>query len=128
MIKTEKNSKPALFFIPVDGKYRRVDLASILYAEGCRNYVKVVTVARTYLVLITMKRMEQMLPEHLFLRIHKSYIVSLNNITEFDKSRVYLSGKAFPIGYQYKGSLEQSVLILKEAGIRKLKAIPESVV
>jgi DNA-binding LytR/AlgR family response regulator len=115
------------FFIPVDGKYRRLDFANVLYMEGCRNYVKVVTTTKNYLVLMTMKRIEQIMPAHLFLRIHKSYIVSLNNITEFDRSRVYLTDKVFPIGDQYKGSLERSLLILQENSGRQLSAVPMSV-
>lgn len=115
------------FFIPVDGKFRKIDFTSVLYMKGCRNYVKVVTATKSYLVLITMKRMEQMLPAHLFLRIHKSYIVPVNNITEFDKSRVYLTDKVFPIGDQYKGVLEQYVLILQENSGRRLSAVPMKV-
>ena len=99
------------FFIRLDGKYVKINFSDIQYVEGCKNYLKIVTERKNYLVLITMKRMEQLLPSHLFKRVHKSYIVSLDGITEFDGNTVYLKDKELPIGHLYKEILEKSVLI-----------------
>ena len=65
------------FFIRTDGKYVKLCFNEILYAEGSRNYTKIFTETKQYLVLITMKRLEQFLPDNLFVRIHKSFIISL---------------------------------------------------
>lgn len=99
------------FFIRTNGKYVKINFHEILFVEGCKNYIKIVTEFKSYLVLITMKRMEQLLPSNLFTRIHKSYIVSLDKIVEFDTEKVCLKEKQLPIGTQYRGSLEKTVVI-----------------
>ena len=103
------------FFIRTDGKYVKLCFSEILYAEGSRNYIKIFTETKQYLVLITMKRLEQFLPTSLFTRIHKSFIVSLEKIVQFDKERVWLKDKELPVGHQYRNELEKSVLIINDS-------------
>lgn len=98
-------------FIKVNGKYVKVNFHEIIYVEGYKNYVKIVTENKTHLVLITMKRLENLLPPVLFRRIHKSFIGALDKIIEFDGGRVYLKDKMLPIGQQYKRELEKLVMI-----------------
>ena len=102
------------FFVKANGKYVKIELQEILYVEGCGNYLKIVTERRSHLVLITMKRMEKLLPTYSFKRIHKSYIVSLDKIVEFDSERVSLKEKELPIGGQYRDELERSVVIAQD--------------
>jgi two-component system LytT family response regulator len=103
------------FFIKVDGRYIKISFHDIIYIEGCRNYIKLVTESKTYLTLFSMKRMEQFLPTYLFRRIHKSFIVSLDKITGFDSEMAYLKGRELPIGQQYKNELGKGVVILNDA-------------
>jgi hypothetical protein len=58
-----------------------------------------------------MKKLEQLLPLYLFKRVHKSFIVSLDRIREFDSETVCLRDKQIPIGDQYGGVLEKNFLI-----------------
>ncbi len=100
------------FFIKVDGRYTKIDFSEIIYVEGSRNYSKIITESKNHLILLTMKRIEQFLPQELFKRIHKSYIVSLSKIKQFDKGRVWLKDIELPVGEQYKSEIENSVLII----------------
>lgn len=102
------------FFIRENGKYIKISFQEIVYFEGCRNYIKIITDVKVHLVLFTMKRMEKLLPAYLFKRIHKSYIVSLDKITGFDSEKVFLKDKELPVGQHYKSVLEQVVLIFSE--------------
>lgn len=102
------------FFIRSNGKYIRINISDILYIEGCRNYVKIVTTNKSLLVLITLKRIEQFLPVGLFVRIHKSYIISLDYLLWFDSDQVQVLSRQLPVGAQYKGVLEKHVLIMQE--------------
>lgn len=102
------------FFIRSNGKYIKISFHEIVYVEGCKNYVKVVTETRSYLVLFSMKGIEKFLPLYLFKRIHRSFLVSIDKITGFDKDTVYLKDKELPIGHQYKGELEKAVLIVND--------------
>lgn len=83
----------------MDGKYVKINFNEIIYVEGCKNYIKIITDLRSCLVLITMKRMENILPASLFQRIHKSFIVSLERVLEFTTDSVHLKNKDLPIGH-----------------------------
>lgn len=102
------------FFIKTNGKYVKICYQDILYVEGSRNYTKIITATKQYLVLLSMKRLEQFLPVNLFKRIHKSFIVSLDKIIEFDKEMVKLKDKDLPIGHHYRNELEKSVPIVND--------------
>jgi DNA-binding LytR/AlgR family response regulator len=102
------------FFIKEKGRYLKIPFSEIVFVEGCGNYIKIVTENKAYLLLIAMKRMEQLLPAFLFKRIHRSYIVSLDKITGFDSDCVYLKDKELPIGQLYKGELEKAVIIIND--------------
>ena len=102
------------FFIKTDGRYIKINFTDMILVEGCRNYCKIVTENKSYLVLITLKRMEHFLPASLFCRIHKSFIVSLDRIVEFNTDTIYLKDKQMPIGQQYKSELHKSVTIIND--------------
>ena len=102
------------FFIRTDGKFVRISYDDIVFMEAAKNYTKIITTARSYLVLLSLKKMEYLLPAVLFQRIHKSYIVALDKIMEFDKEMVSLKGKELPVGHQYRNELEKVFLILTE--------------
>lgn len=106
------------FFIKLDGRYIKINFNDIHFIEGARNYLKIVTEKRNYLVLMSMKKMEQLLPAYLFKRIHKSYIVSLDAIIAFESDRVFLKDKELPIGACYSNVLHESVTIVKDDEIK----------
>jgi hypothetical protein len=71
--------------------------------------------------------MEEILPVSLFQRIHKSFIVSLERVLEFNTDAVYLKNKELPIGHLYKGVIEKAVLIANDTFCRVVRvAINES--
>jgi len=109
------------FFIRTDSKYIKINFHEIIYVEGCKNYTKIITDTRSHLVLITMKRMEEILPASSFQRIHKSFIVSLERVVEFNTDTVYLKDQQLPIGHLYKGVIEKAVLIANDIFCRVLR-------
>ncbi len=81
----------------------RIPFAAILYIEGSRDYVKVVTVQRTYLVYQRMKNLEEELPSSLFVRTHKSFIVNLSAIRVMRTAELVLTGdQVVPVSSHYK--------------------------
>ncbi len=102
------------FFFRIDGKYVKINFSEIIYIEGCRNYLKIISDKKKYMVLMTMKRIAELLPTCLFQRIHKSYIISLNKVAEFDKEFVWLNDKELPISYHYRNVLENAFTIARE--------------
>jgi DNA-binding LytR/AlgR family response regulator len=84
----------------------RVDLSDILYMEALKDYTKVVTTTRKYIVLSKLKHfMDKLLPGE-FVRIHRSFALARNKIAKITRDEVVLNnGTVLPIGKTYKGAL-----------------------
>lgn len=80
----------------------KVLLNEILYIEGLSEYVKIHTVDKKIVTKTSMSGMEDKLPDTDFLRIHKSFIVSLRKIEAFTATSIEIGGKELPVGRSYK--------------------------
>ncbi|HKO81446.1 MAG TPA: LytTR family DNA-binding domain-containing protein [Chitinophagaceae bacterium] len=92
-------------FLAVKEKEGLIKIAhkDILYIEGSRDYMRVVTPQRQYLVHITMKKLEEMLPLDRFVRTHKSYIVSLDKIKAVRPDELQLGEQlVIPLSVNYR--------------------------
>lgn len=91
-------------FLKVEYQLVKVAFDDILYIEGLKDYVKVhlVNESRALLSLTGLKTLEEKLPPRKFLRIHRSYIVSLDKIKSVSKNAVNIESKTIPITDQYK--------------------------
>jgi two-component system, LytTR family, response regulator len=74
----------------------------ILYVEGVKDYIRIVTTTRKYLTKSTLKNIEEKLPHEQFIRVHKSFIVSLANIDKIENNRIAIRDTHIAIGDQYK--------------------------
>lgn len=93
------------FFVKSSGQQHRINFEDILYIESIKDYVNIKTFDQEYIILDTLKSMEQQLPESSFIRIHKSFIINLNQIKSFDSKKVILfSDREIPIGESYKNN------------------------
>lgn len=98
------NETPAnsYFFVKSSGQQYRINFNEILYIESIKDYVNIKTENQEYIVLDTLKSLENQLPGN-FARVHKSFILNLNKIEKIDVRNVFLnSGKEIPIGETYK--------------------------
>ena len=79
---------PQTIFLKVDGEYRQVAIQDILYVSGLKDYVKFYLTEghRPLITHLTMKAVEEMLPSEQFMRVHRSYIVSLDKIRKVDRN------------------------------------------
>ena len=75
-------------FLKIDGEYRQLALSQILYVEGMKDYVMfyIEGQKRPLVTHLTMKSVEDMLPESQFMRVHRSYIVALDKIRSVDRN------------------------------------------
>ncbi|MGN6421578.1 MAG: LytR/AlgR family response regulator transcription factor [Pseudobacter sp.] len=101
------------FFVKEQGRYVRVDFASILFIEARSNYVQIVTPTRVFMCLVSMRQIEKLLPAEGFCRVHRSYIVGISNIQSFDKERIYMEERMIPIGDRYRSALHRSVTMVR---------------
>jgi DNA-binding LytR/AlgR family response regulator len=75
---------------------------NILFVEGAGNYMTFNTTERRILSLLTMKETIQLLPADLFVRVHKSYVVSLKHIDVIERRQLLIKGHKIPIGITYR--------------------------
>lgn len=92
-------------FVKADKKLIKIHFNDIFYIEGLKDYVILHTPTGRVVTLQTMKSLETKLPQDLFMRIHRSYIVNLANITIIEGNTVQIEKKIIPIGKNYKDSL-----------------------
>lgn len=95
-------------FFKADGKLIKVVFADILYCEGMKDYLKIYMNTGKFLVIHhTMKGMEEQLPSSIFMRVHKSYIISLPAIKSFHDNMVQFSDtqEQVPVSNSYKEEL-----------------------
>lgn len=101
-------------FARVNGKYYNIPVAEIRFIEAKKNYVRIVTGDQSFLAHVTLSHIEKKLPQNLFCRIHRSYIVAISKVKWFDCGYAYLNLKdtRLPISTVYFELLKTKVLIV----------------
>ncbi|HXD79369.1 MAG TPA: LytTR family DNA-binding domain-containing protein [Puia sp.] len=89
-------------FIRSNNKFFRVNFSEIVYVEGNRDYLKIHTPDYSLITHQTMNDLEKSLPGRQFIRVHKSYIVSLRHIRSIYGNSIELGKVTLPIGVSYK--------------------------
>ncbi len=91
-------------FIKSEYKILRIFLKDIRYIEGMREYLRIhLSNAKPVMTLLSMKKMEAFLPEDSFMRVHRSFIVNLNQINTIERSRIVFDEDVYiPVSEQYK--------------------------
>lgn len=99
---TKENSH---FFVKSSGQQYRINFNEILYVESIKDYVNIKTETQEYIVLDTLKSLENHLPEN-FARVHKSFILNIDKVKSIGLKKVILiSENEVPIGEIYKLNL-----------------------
>jgi two-component system response regulator LytT len=96
-------------FLKVEYQLVRIALDDILYIEGLKDYVKVhlKNVEKATLSLTSLKALEEKLPAKRFMRVHRSFIVSLDKITTMTKNSLQIGKMNIAVGDQYKETFGQ---------------------
>jgi DNA-binding LytR/AlgR family response regulator len=97
-----KSSDDTFIYLKENKKVVKIYISDIKYIEGLSEYVQIYTDKRKVIVKASLAQMEETLPAAQFLRIHKSYIVSVNRIEAFTAHTVEIQNKELPIGRSYK--------------------------
>ncbi|MBN2167556.1 MAG: response regulator transcription factor [Marinilabiliaceae bacterium] len=94
--------------IKADHKIHRVKFNQILYIEGLREYVSFFCKNEKIITLESLRRLEDVLPDDMFLRVHKSYIVNINSVKSLYGNQLIIEGteKIIPIGKSYKDNVQ----------------------
>lgn len=90
------------FFIKCDYKYERIYFDEILYIEAMQNYVTIYTTSRKYITLLYLRNVEDNLDKQSFIRVHKSYLVSISKIEAIENNEIIIGAFRIPISRNYR--------------------------
>jgi len=105
----ESSNKPFILsdsiFVRHHNTMVKVNIEDILYIEAERNYCRIYSKNKEYLLVMTLKDMAEKLPPKHFLRVHRSFIVNLSQINEIGTSHIVIQKKAIPVSKSLKDEL-----------------------
>ena len=108
LVKGKKQSilseEKEFLFVKSEYKQLRVRLADVLYFEGLKDYIKIwlKNNPKPILTLMSLKSLEEELPETQFMRVHRSFIVALNNIDVIERSQIIINEQRITVSEHYK--------------------------
>jgi len=106
---SEKEPGEDFIFIKESGVIHKILFSDIRYIEGCGNFIKLVAGDKELVYLETMKNLEKKLPENQFIRVHKSYIVSIWKIELIEGNRITIDKKIIPVSKHYRINLDKVI-------------------
>ncbi|MDE3235100.1 MAG: LytTR family transcriptional regulator DNA-binding domain-containing protein [Bacteroidota bacterium] len=108
--KTDNNERTFLF-IKSDYKLTKINLSEILFLAGMRDYTQVYLKGKAspLTTLQNLKEFEGKLPEKKFIRVHRSYIVAIEQIDTISRSEITIGQFTIPIGNSFKASVDEMI-------------------
>jgi two-component system, LytTR family, response regulator len=112
----QKQKQPAdtagdFIFVKTEYRLERVDLESILYIEGMKDYLRIVCNDKKIMTLQSFSRLEESLPAKSFCRVHKSFIVALDKIKSIERGVIIIAGQRIPLSNTYKDSFYSKIQV-----------------
>jgi DNA-binding LytR/AlgR family response regulator len=103
-VKGKANSGQDYFFIKKEAALTKVPIKDILWIEALGDYITIHTKDNRYVLHVTLKSVESKLPANKFVRVHRSYIVNIDNIRTIEDTTIFINEISIPIGALYKES------------------------
>lgn len=102
---SENVQEESYIYVKENRKVVKVHLSEIRYIEGLSEYVQIYTDKRKIITKTSMTMLIETLPSDNFLRVHKSFIVSISKVEAFTANTIEIAGKELPIGRNYKNAV-----------------------
>ncbi|OQP40914.1 DNA-binding response regulator [Niastella yeongjuensis] len=103
------NHDPEFICVRADRKMVKIFLDDILYIESLKDYIKIVTTAKALLTKQSISAVEEMLPKNVFIRIHRSYIISLKKVQSYTSELIEIDKHELPVSRMYRREVEQAL-------------------
>ena len=103
------------FFVKEKNSYVKIYMGDVLYIESMGDFSRIMTVSqKSHFILVSLKNLEKQLPEKLFMRVHKQYIINLLHISNISVTDIRLTGNtAIPLSSAYRQHLLDNVVVKK---------------
>lgn len=104
------NTQHNHFYIKNGNKFDKIYFGQVLYIEAMENYVLIETKEKKYITYLTFKGIEASLPKNLFVKVHKSFLVSLNAIESISGNEINIGTKSIPMSRNFREQAMQKIL------------------
>lgn len=108
--KKDQQKEADYFFIKCGNKFEKILFDDFLFAEALENYVKIYTQSKMHVTYLTFKSLEEYLSPEKFIRVHKSYIVSLSKIENLDNESIKIAMHDIPLSRNYRNEVMNKVI------------------
>ena len=107
---SEHKAASDYFFVKCESKYEKVNYAEVRFVESLQNYVIIHTPVKKLITYMTLSSLENQLPKDQFLKVHKSYIVSIAGIKAIDGNEIIIGDSRIPISRNLKDQVVSRIL------------------
>jgi len=102
----QENGKPkaaetSFFFVKTETRMERIENNEVLYVEGMGDYWRIVTKTRRIMTLMNARKLEEVLHEPQFCRVHKSFFIALDKIESIERNRIKIGDQYIPVSETY---------------------------
>jgi DNA-binding LytR/AlgR family response regulator len=101
------------FFIRCNDRFEKILYEELLYTEAMENYVVFYTATEKYISYLTLKAVESYLPANKFIKVHKSFIVSIPKIESINSDNIIIKGKSIPVSRTLKDEVLNNIVTSK---------------
>ena len=101
-------------FLKVNKKLIKINLNDIFFIESLKDYIKVITTTGNYVVHKSLTALTEELPQSSFIRVHRSFTISLNKIIALEGNTIEISDKKIPIGRNYLKKTKDRIFNIKD--------------
>lgn len=97
------------FFVKNGNITQKINFEDILFVEGVKDYLRIWTTKEKVMTLLSFKKLADALPSSGFIRIHKSYLISIDKIESIERNRVIIAGEHLPVGETFKREFFETI-------------------
>ncbi|MGK0236062.1 MAG: two-component system response regulator LytT [Psychroserpens sp.] len=111
----DQNKEPALkndFYVNIDRRLIKIDLLNIYLIEAKGDYINIKTENKNYVVHSTLKKIEEKLPDSLFLKVHRSFIINVKKIIDIEDNSVLINKDVIPVSRSKRPELMKHLDLL----------------
>lgn len=105
----EYREKPSSFFVKTAYQIERIRFQDMLYVQGMKDYLCIVTTSKKIMCLQTFSSLMAVLPSADFVRVHKSYVIALEKIESISNHRIKIGGINIPVSQTYQQSFYEKI-------------------
>ena len=111
-VNTTKGTTKNELYVNIDRRLIKIDIPSIYLIEAKGDYINVKTETKNYVVHSTLKKMEDKLPEDLFLKVHRSYVINVSKIVDIEDNSVLIKKDVIPVSRSKRPELMKRLNLL----------------